>query len=370
MPSVRRTSVARRLLPIALFVSAALAGSPACAQQIKEFRDWLAACDNLRSCTAYGFDADPGGYAYVRLTRDGGGDAPLRVAIAVNVQEGSRFKVSFDDPALGGLPAEATAGASNQDDDLKRLVITDPKAVETLVASLRKAKKLIVTRIDAPGAAASDPAVTEISLNGVVAAMLWMDDQQKRLDTVTALVKRGNKPATAVPPPPVAPVVTAVKVPPGPKDSKVDKAPRAVIAKARAVCEDTTIDASEDATRLAADQVMYWFPCKDKSGAYNFLYALIIDQRGKPLREVEFKLPREVAATADGGVEMNMNPGFDESTQTMTLFNKGRGIADCGQASDWVWDGRGFRLIQSKQMPTCKGVAPNDWAVLYRAERK
>lgn len=367
MPFARRTSVARRLLPVAVF-ACALAASPASAQQMKEFRDWLAACDNTRTCTAYGFDTDPGGYAYVRLMRDGGPDAPLRVTIAVNVQEGSKFKVSFDDPALGGLPAEPTAGESNADDDLKRLVISDPKAVETLVASLRKAKKLIVTRIDAPGATASDPAVTEISLNGVVAAMLWMDDQQKRLDTVSALVRRGNKPATAVPPPP--PVVTAVKIPPGPKGSKPDKAPATVIAKARAVCEDKTIHESEDATRLAADQVMYWFPCKDKSGAYNFLYALIIDQRGKPLREVEFKLPREVAATADGGVEMNMNPGFDESTQTMTLFNKGRGIADCGQASDWVWDGRGFRLIQSKQMPTCKGVAPNDWAVLYRAERK
>ena len=367
MPFARRTSVARRLLAIALFACAAFAASPASAQQLKEFRGWLAACDNTRACAAYGFDTDPGGYAYVRLTRDGGGDAPLRVTIAVNVQDGSKFKVSFDDPALGGLPAEATAGASNADDDLKRLVISDPKAVETLVASLRKGKKLIVTRIDAPGATASDPAVTEISLNGVVAAMLWMDDQQKRIDTVTALVKRGDKPATAVPPPPAPPVVTAVKIPPGPK---ADKAPAAVIAKARAVCEDKTIDESEDATRLAADQVMYWFPCKDKSGAYNFLYALIIDQRGKPLREVEFKLPREVAATADGGVEMNMNPGFDESTQTMTLFNKGRGIADCGQSSDWAWDGRGFRLIQSKQMPTCKGVAPNDWAVLYRAERK
>jgi len=330
MPLARRRLLARRFLAIALLAGAAIAGSPASAQQMKEFRDWLVVCDNLRTCTAYGFDTDPGGYAYVRLIRDGGADAPLRVVIAVNVQEGSKFKVTFDDPALGGLPAGATAGEGNADDDLKRLVISDPKTMDTLVASLRKAKKLIVTRIDAPGATASDPAVTEISLTGIVAAMLWIDDQQKRVGTVTALIKPGDKPAAAVPPPPAAPVVTAVKIPSGPKP---DKAPAAVIAKARAVCEDKTIDEAEDATRLAADQVMYWFPCKDKSGAYNFLYALIIDQRGKPLREVEFKLPREVALTAAGGVEMNMNPGFDESTQTMTLFNKGRGIADCGQSS-------------------------------------
>jgi len=366
MPPACRPRIARRLLAIGLFACAAVAADPAAAQ-MKEFRDWLAACDNTRSCTAYGFDTDMGGYAYVRLTRDGGADADLRVTIAVNVQEGTKFKVSFDDPALGGLPAEATAGEASNDDDLRRLVISDPKAVETLVASLRKAKKLIVTRIDAPGAAASDPATTEIALTGVVAAMLWMDDQQKRIGNVTALVKRGDKPATAVPPPSAPPVVTAAKIAQG---AKPDKAPAAAIAKARAVCEDRKISEAEDATRLGADQVMYWFPCKEKSGAYNFFYALIIAERGKPVREVEFKLPRELATKSDNGVEANMNPGFDESTQTLSLFNKGRGIADCGQSSDWVWDGRAFRLISAKSMPTCKGVAPSDWPVLYRAERK
>jgi len=361
-----RTSVARRLLPVALFACAVLAGGPASAQ-MKQFRDWLAACDNLRTCSAYGFDADQGGHAYVMLTRDGAADAGLHVTIAVDVQEGSKFKVSFDDPALGGLPAEAVAGETNNDNDLKRLVISDPKAVATLVASLRKAKKLVVTRIDAPGATASDPARSEISLTGVVAAMLWMDDQQKRVGTVTALVGRGNKPATAVPAPPALPVVTAVKIPPGPKP---DKAPAAAVAKARAACEDKKITEEDDATRLGADQVMYWFGCHDKSGAYNFYSALVIAERGKPVRELELKLPRELVTKDNNGVEMPINPGFDESTQTLSLFDKGRGIGDCGESSDWAWDGRAFRLIGYRQMPSCTGVAPGDWPVLYRAERK
>jgi hypothetical protein len=115
---------------------------------------------------------------------------------------------------------------------------------------------------------------------------------------------------------------------------------------------------------------MYWFPCTEMSGAYNFAFALLIAERGKPVREAAFKLPRELATKTDNGVETNINPGFDEATQTLSLFNKGRGIADCGQSSDWVWDGTAFRLIEAKRMPTCKGVAPSDWAVLYRAERK
>ena len=366
MPFAYHPRLARHLLATALLSCAALAASPASAQ-MKEFRDWLAACDNTRSCTAYGFDADIAGYAYIKLSRDGGADAPLRVVIAANVQEGSKFKVSFDDPALGGLPVAATAGEANDEDDLRRLVISDPKAVETLVASLRKAKKIIVTRIDPPAATASDPVTTEISLTGGAAAMLWMDDQQKRVGTVTALVSRGDKPATAVPPPPAPPVVTAAKIPPGPKP---DKAPAAVIAKARAVCQDKKASEAEDTTRLGADVTMYWFPCSEMSGAYNFAFALIIAERGKQVREAAFKLPRELATKTDNGVETNINPGFDEATQTLSLFNKGRGIADCGQSTDWVWDGHAFRLIGAKRMPTCKGVAPSDWAVLYRAERK
>ena len=38
-------------------------------------RDWLAACDNLRTCTAYGFDSEQMGRAYVMLTRDGAAGA-------------------------------------------------------------------------------------------------------------------------------------------------------------------------------------------------------------------------------------------------------------------------------------------------------
>ncbi len=366
MPVARRPLVACRLLAVSLLACAAFAAGPAHAQT-KQFRDWLAGCDNLRTCTAYGFDSTQMGGAYVMLTRDGAAGAGLRVTIAVDVQNGSKFKLSFDDAALGGLPAEAIAGETNNDDDFKRLVISDPKAVETLIAGLRKAKKLIVTRIDAPGATASDPATTEISLTGVVAAMLWMDDQQKRVGTVTALVGRGDKPATAVPAPPALPVVTAVKMPTDPKPAK---APAAVIAKARSVCEDKKIIEEDDATRLGADQVMYWFPCTEKSGAYNFYSALVLAERGKPVREIELKLPRELATKDNNGVEIAINAGFDESTQTLSLFDKGRGVGDCGESSDWVWDGRAFRLISYRQMPSCMGVAPGDWPVLYRAERK
>lgn len=366
MPLPTPSSPARRLVALGLFAAIALSAAPAAAE-MKSFRDWIAACDNGRTCNAYGLDADVYGNAYVRLGRDGAADAPLKITIAVSVQDGSKFKLAFDDTGAGGLPADILEGKPNDEDDLRRLVVSDPQDVEALLAGMRKAKKLVVTRIDGPGATPSDPVTTEISLAGMVAALLWIDDQQKRVGTVTALIGRGDKPASAVPAVPPLPLVAAVKVAGGATPKKPSAA---VLAKARAACEDKTIAGADDTTRLAADQVMYWFQCKDMSGAYNYFYALLIEQPGKPVRQVEFNLPGELAGAGNDGVETNVNPGFDETTQTLSMFNKGRGIGDCGSQSNWVWDGRGFRMIASRSMPTCKGVAESDWPTLYRAQRK
>src|SRR5215470_17345294 len=108
MPLQSRPSVARRLLGAGCVAAAVLSAAPASAE-IKQFRDWIAACDNLRACGAYGFDAELSGSNYIRLERAGAADAPLRITIAVDAQKDVKFKLAFDDPALAGLPTEAVA---------------------------------------------------------------------------------------------------------------------------------------------------------------------------------------------------------------------------------------------------------------------
>src|SRR5262245_23391903 len=56
----------RAQLPLATAFACVLSAAPACAD-IKQFRDWIAACDNLRACSAYGFDAELSGSNYIRL---------------------------------------------------------------------------------------------------------------------------------------------------------------------------------------------------------------------------------------------------------------------------------------------------------------
>jgi hypothetical protein len=364
MRSQSRSSVARRLLGAGLLAGAVLSAAPASAE-IKQFRDWIAACDNLRACSAYGFDAELSGNSYLRLERDGAADAALRITIVVEAQKDVKFRLAFDDRALAGLPSGPIAGEASGDEDFKRLTIAEPQAIAAALASLRQAKTLVITRIDPAGAPPSDPVKSEISLSGLAAALLWIDDQQKRVGTVTALIGRGDKPAAAVPAVPALPVVTAAKRASGPVPKK---APAAVVAKARAVCEDKKVGEPDDVARLGANEVMYSFVCTNLSGAYNFFNALVIDSPGKPVRLAEFKFPREYGATDHD--YSPINAGFDEATQTLSTFNKGRGLGDCGSSSDWVWDGQAFRMVLSKAMPECHGIGETDWPVLYRAERK
>ncbi len=365
MPLPALSSVARRLLGAGLLAGVFLSAASA-AGDIKQFRDWTVACDNLRACNAFGFDTELSGHSYIRLERAGDTDAGLRITIVVEAQKGVKFTLGFDDPGLAGLPTGPVSGEpAGDDDDVQRLTIAEPQAVAAALASLRKAKTIAIARIDPPGGQPSDPVNSEISLSGLAAALLWIDDQQKRVGTVTALVGRGDKPAAAVPALPAPPVVVAAKRGTG---AVPKKAPAAVLAKARAACEDKTLSEPDDVARLGANDVMYSFVCRELSGAYNFVNALVIDSPGRSPRLAEFKFPREYGATEKD--YSPINAGFDAETQTLSTFNKGRGIGDCGFASDWVWDGQSFRLILSKSMPDCHGVPEDEWPTVWRAQRK
>lgn len=364
-----------RPLPVAAALSVCLTVA-ANSVEFKDFRDWHAACDNLRNCSAYGFDADGSGVAYLRVERDGAAAAPVRITIAVDAEDGATFALRFDDPALPGLPATAQTGELNDSGTHRRIVIDDPVAVDAFVAALRKAQKIVVTRNYPPGRApGEDRAASAISLSGAVAALLWIDEQQKRLNTVTALVRLGEKPASAVPLQPKASQVRTAKPGPG---ATVNKPPAALAARAPEFCEESGEKDEEakieESYTLSGGQMLYAFLCPGLSGAYNFGYRLLAAPTGNAAaaRLLAFRWPIKIAGLEIDGSRQStvINPAFDSRTMTLSTFSKGRGIGDCGTAEDWVWDGATFRLVLLRMMPHCKGIPPDDWPVLYRAERR
>ena len=329
--------------------------------QHKQFKDWLAACDNLRNCHAYGFGAGAWAGAYLHLERGGAAGTLPRVTVVVEAAQGVKVKLAYNDKSTAGLPADAVTPAKG--DDVVRIEIKEPTAVAAMVAMLHKAETLTATRIDPPGHK-SDDETSDISLSGAVAALLWIDEQQKRLGTVTALIRRGDKPVWSVPPQPPAPVVRAAKANPAPLP-KV--APPEIIAKGKTLCgEDEGEGEFSEAERLSGKLVLYSFYCRDSSGAYNHHYAFLVAPEGNPkaVKVPDFQV--KIGDLVNERSSILTNPSFDAKTMTMLTFGKGRGIGDCGDISAWVWDGTAFRLTRYDLMPDCKGVPADDWPTVYR----
>ncbi len=351
--------------------AAFIAPSASAHASFKDFRDWLAACDNLRNCSAFAVNSESdNAAAYLRIERGGAADAPVTVTLSVDLRDAKGYTVAFDDHALPGLPTGILVGEEGEGSDYRRITIAKGPAAEALIESMRKAKVIVVTRQRAQGKKLESP-VSHISMSGAAASLLWIDDQQKRLDTVTALVRRGPKPASAVPPQPKAPVIVAA---PPAKAKAPQKPSPALLARGRKLCdEDDKSSQLEDVSPLGEGQFLYQFTCPDSSGAYNFMHVFLIGPAGnvKGLSPATFKRPAGMGNGGnDGPASGLINPSFDPETMTLSSFNKGRGIGDCGVEEEWVWTGKSFELALERTMGECKLIPMDDWPVTFRAEVK
>jgi hypothetical protein len=353
-------------LALAMFVAAGAISTPVQAE-VKTFRDFVVACDNARDCVAYGLGADIVG-AYLKIDRGGAPDAIPKITFAVDMPSASSFTMAFDDPALNAALPKGPFSGPAKDESTARVTVSEPASVAALLDALRKAKTLRVTRTDPPGGTASDPAGSELSMAGAVAALLWIDEQQKRLGTTTALIRRGDKPASAVPAPPALPVVIAAKANPAPLDKHL---PKAIETKSLTLCGDGEDEAKfDEAKRLSDKQILYSFSCPSLSGAYNQAYAYLIAPEDAPqeARTPDFILPPEQKRNDKDIILVNAD--FDATTAKLTTFSKGRGLGDCGSETEWIWDGNAFRVVSYRNMPYCRGVLLDDWPMQYRATRK
>ena len=330
-------------------------------------RHWTAVCDNQRACSAFGFatylDEMMIG-AWVRLDRGGAPEAAPELTLAFSLADGADDTPQSLSLAAAGGKRFGSYPIEEQD---RFFASTVPDAdVPAILAELRKADILELSVGKRSGA----PLEATLSLDGASATLLWLDDQQKRLGTVTALAKKGRKPATAVPPVPPLPVIDAA----APTAAVAQRLPTAVLDLAKkGDCADS-MDAIEPIVAdLGGGRRLYGALCG--SGAYNFAAQFwIAGDDGAP-ETAHFILPPALASYDDegGGLEEQgilINPFFDEKTMSLVAFAKGRGIGDCGEAQEWVWDGTAFQLSHMSAMGECEGVPSEGWPVLYRAEVK
>ncbi len=351
------TSLLRWLLAAVALPSAALAQplGPA-APVYREIGDWMVGCDNLRSCVAKALPDDlgpNGGQAgYLRLRRAGGGGAPLTVWIGA--ETAFTPKVSLDGKPTAGA---WTAGKSEEDAD--GFVLQGDAAVAFMRAIRNGSSLRLATGKDAP----------TVSLKGLTAILLAMDEAQGRIGTATSLVHPGLAAAATVPAPGAPPLLRAA---PQPTPLANRQAMIAAVRRSQPAvlkrhdCESGELERSADAAEpLNRDEAIVLIGCL--TGAYQGAQLAFRVPRSAPQNAKLLILPRPPLLPDAGGEDaLYTEAAYDPQTATFFTAAKGRGLADCGFSLSWTYDGKEFRLSDIAYQGRCGGGAPGDWPTLYR----
>lgn len=329
----------------------AAAQPEAMASETKTFRDWFAVCDNGNDCMAFGPAAE-NGTGWVRVHMPPGPDARPDVMAGFWPDDGEFGK----SPVRVQIDGRSFATAPFQDGD-QDAVLSDPAAAVTALVAGRSMTLGLGSETQA------------MNLNGATAALLWIDERQGRLDTVTALVRKGARPATAVPLAPRLPLVAPA--PEMPRDQIGEIGPTLpasieAMAEAKACRADTAhfegIQKEVQSARLDASTELWGMPCY--VGAYNTGTRYFLTGPGGVR-------PRVLSFRGTGEAEdILTNAEYSPHTRTIGQFAKGRGLGDCGVASTWTWTGRAFVLSEESVMGECWGANADRWPTTWRSRRE
>lgn len=346
----------------ALFWGSMLAVLPALAlgatPEPKGFRDWMAGCDNLKSCTALSVPADGiDTIAYLRLERPAGPEGAAKLILRL-IGEWQKPPLSVELRLDGAaFPAGGKSMPVSVVNDLATVTF-QPAEMAAFIEAARKATKLSIA---APGVKA------EVSLSGAVAGLLWIDEQQGRLNTPSALIRKGD--AGTVPAAPAMPVIMA-KPTSGMLSEKDGKTLAAALRKHVTqrepdLCSDAEVSAVPDrAWPLDGKRSLVALTCS--LGAYNVTSAFWVTEGSAVATAKPVIFPQ------NGGDAKNMltNGEFEPKSGRISYFAKGRGIGDCGAAGGYAWTGASFVLTEFMMMGECRGIGSDDWIPLFRSEVK
>jgi|GEM_PF-2598425 len=315
------------------------------------FGDWLAACRPDGYCSATAYDNPQPGNGTVA-------DYVLRIGrqatqpyweisfstVATMADGWQDFVVSVDGVAETFGP-RSEVGAYQSINDF---FLLGPKA-QAVMDRLAPGTQMDIAFTDTNGAGQK----AQFSLRGLTAALLWIDEQQSRI---------GSERVALVPPYGLVPVgeeqLATPQIPVDLLDRRADDPecrPLADIANGR----DFIV------APLGGGSLLYVLPCD--SFAYNFSSKVYVEREDAftPVYFAEFS-----EMTGWTGTSVLFGADFDQESQTLTSFYKGRGLGDCGSTGQWRWDGANFVMVEFRAKDSCDGEAGGevgDFPVVYSA---
>ena len=314
--------------------------------ETKIFREWKAVCDNINNCAAYGPAEGNTGYVMVKI--DAGPEETPRVHAG-----------SYALPSLGGRMDLTIDGRSFTAEDIQlgseTPVMTFQQPSDDLIRAIGNARSMSLS---------SGNEATAVAVSGAAAAFLWIDERQGRLGTTTALIRKGDRPASTVPAAPSAPkrVVAA----PARLMHRPQTMPASVFGHEKLTeCnarnrEPVSANSGWGVYSLGTDTLLWAVPCG--MGAYNTMELYLTStNEGSNVQAISFH-------SSKGSRDILVNSEFDSATHTISAFNKSRGPGDCGQNASWAWNGNIFALVEENTMEDCFGMHSDLWPSLWRTQ--
>jgi hypothetical protein len=323
----------------------------------REIKDWVLACDNTHACFAKYDAADdgPGGGGYLSVAREAGPAGALVVTL-----EGDQENSVLPGPGGPRLDGRPLAGYAWAKDAKAGTWTLKGDAALRFVRAIGNGSKLTYS---------AAKAAPYVSLSGMKAALLAMDENQGRLGGVTALARAGPQPASAAPAAPLLPVVYARPV----KDDLPNAAAfAAAVRKAAAkVLDDHACDADQasrdEAHALDAANAIVILGCME--AAYQGSLLAFEAPRNAPGKARQLFMPLEPRLDSKDSTNSDgeyTEGAWDPKTAAFTQSAKGRGVADCGSSTTWTWNGQAFQLSDYNALARCGGGPPGDWPTIYR----
>jgi hypothetical protein len=278
---------------------------------LKTFGDWGAGCDNTKACEMRSLAPE--------------GQLPGGVTVSIGREAGPAGAVSF---SLGGEQDGLAASVDGK-------TAATPLALVTAMANGR-----------ALAALAAGKVVGTVSLKGAAAALRYMDAEQGRAGTTSALVAKGPAPAETTPPP-VVPVIAALT--PDGTAASASAAQLATMRKA-ANCDAEGSSDTPEFHALGGGRTLVLLPCS--GGAYNISQALFVSD-GSGFAPAQTDAPVGTGPEGESPVPTVVNGRWEKDV--LTSYAKGRGMGDCGVSQELVWDGTRLRLSLQREMGECRG---------------
>lgn len=334
------------------------------------FDSYEVACNNINTCQAVSYRFVPipenelkptDQIINVLLQRTGHSSSTLTIALAEKLSAFLGDDNIFT-PNLVGKPMRLQIGEQSWDlgtfttNQQKNSFISIPDSlVQSFLQASKKADFLILHIGEKKYLAL---------LQGLTATLTFMDKQQNRVGTTSALILKGNKilKTKLSKPLSITPIIAPLKTKPNTRAKE----------KLTRLLKPYTKDC--DSFWLVYDFRFYALDSKSdmvmilcSMGAYNANYRIFKVNRKNPNSIKLIKFFDPLNNTTE---DLLTRATYPRSSGLLTGTVKGRGLGDCGTHTEWAWTGKQFILTREDTLTTdaCLGGYPflNVWQTQVR----